>query len=61
MAHVVLYAEPNFTGASHAVAMGKARFLEASSFNDMARSVRVPTGLCVMLYEHANEFERERD
>jgi phospholipase C len=56
MAQVVLYSEPGFAGSSLTLEEGKTRLLDANSFNDMARSVRVPPGLCVMLYEHANEF-----
>lgn len=56
MTQVTLYADPGFAGLSISLEEGKTRFIDANSFNDMARSVRVPPGLCVMLYEHANEF-----
>ncbi|RPJ84173.1 MAG: hypothetical protein EHM13_05505, partial [Acidobacteria bacterium] len=56
MAQVILYSAPRFHGDSLSLEEGKTRFIDAQSFDDRAWSVRVPPGLCVMLYEHANEF-----
>ena len=47
---VVLYDEPNFTGASKVI--GPGQYL-LSDFNDRASSIKVPAGMVAYLYEHA--------
>lgn len=47
---VVLFENPNFTGASRSFGPGQ---YVLNDFNDMASSVRVPAGMVALLYEHA--------
>ena len=48
---IVIYENPNFGGRSQTLGVGEHRL---SDFNDLASSIRVPTGLVAVLYEHAD-------
>jgi len=49
---VVIFENPNFGGRAKTVGVGEYRLLD---FNDIASSIKVPTGLAAMIYEHADE------
>ena len=51
---VTLFSDRQFAGSSVPLDEGETRF--PADFNDSASSVRVASGYCAVLYEHANEF-----
>lgn len=51
---VTLFSEREFSGLSVHLNEGHTRF--TTDFNDAASSIRVTSGYCAVLYEHANEF-----
>jgi phospholipase C len=51
---VTLFSDRQFAGSSVPLDEGETRF--PADFNDSASSVRVASGYCAILYEHANEF-----
>ena len=53
--NVVLYERPNFQGRSRSFGVGQYRMFNQQDFNDQAASIRVPAGLAVQVYEHADE------
>jgi hypothetical protein len=55
MSLVSLFENPGFGGRSVSLEIGQHRFFTPDDFNDLASSVRVPAGLVVILYEHADE------
>jgi hypothetical protein len=50
---VTLFSDRQFAGSSVPLDEGETRF--PADFNDSASSVRVASGYCAVLYEHANE------
>lgn len=52
---VTVYEHVNFTGQSKSYGVGTFRFLSAADLNDMVSSIKVPAGMGVIIYEHANE------
>ncbi|MGF9763678.1 hypothetical protein AAII07_52035 [Microvirga sp. 0TCS3.31] len=52
---VTLYEDANFGGRSKALGPGEYRFFMPEDFNDVVSSIQVPSGLCAVLYEHADE------
>jgi hypothetical protein len=52
---VVIYENPNFEGRSRSFGIGKHRLFTAEDFNDLTSSIKVPEGLAVTVYEHADE------
>jgi hypothetical protein len=52
---VVLYEHANYSGASRSLSPGEYRLSGAADFNDMYSSIKVPPGLAVYIYEHADE------
>jgi len=51
---VVIYDNPNFEGRSRSFGIGNHR-LFPEKFNDLTSSIKVPAGLAVTVYEHADE------
>jgi len=51
---VILYDRANFEGPKRSFGVGKYRLTNAADFNDVASSIRVPPGLVVIVYEHAD-------
>lgn len=54
---VVIYENANFEGRSRTLAVGSYRFFTNTNgdFNDIASSIKVPTGLAAIIYERASE------
>ncbi|OSZ80581.1 hypothetical protein CAP36_04840 [Chitinophagaceae bacterium IBVUCB2] len=52
---VMLYEHANFSGQNKTFGVGDYRFFGSGDFNDLASSIKVPNGLVVVIYEHANE------
>lgn len=52
---VTIFEDANFGGRSKALAVGGYRFFTPDDFNDVVSSIRVPAGLCAVLYEHADD------
>lgn len=48
----IVFDQPNFAGGSRNLSVGNYRLTD---FNDMISSIRVPQGMAVILYEHADE------
>jgi len=51
---VILYDRANFEGLKRNFGVGKHRLSNVADFNDLASSIRVPPGLVVIVYEHAD-------
>lgn len=56
MSLVTLYSKPHFGGSQISLDEGNIRLHDEANFNDATVSVRVASGYCAILYEHANEF-----
>src|SRR5687767_2455517 len=54
-AQVTFYEQPNYSGAAKSFAPGNYRLMSATDFNDLYSSIKVPPGLGVYIYEHADE------
>lgn len=54
MSAVTLFSDRDFAGWEVPLDEGHTRF--ATDFNDVATSIRVTSGYCAVLYEHANEY-----
>ena len=55
MAQVTIYGEANFQGASASVASGEfGESLLVLHMNDVVSSIKVPTGMVAVVYEHAH-------
>ncbi len=52
---VILFENANFGGRIKALGVGQYRFHDSNDFNDMTSSLKVPAGMAVIIYEHANE------
>jgi len=52
---IVLYDLPGYGGTHKSFGAGSYRFSSPADLNDVASSVKVPPGMAVILYEHANE------
>lgn len=52
---VTLYEGVNYSGLAVPVGEGNVRYVTAEQFNDSASSIRITSGFCAVLYEHANE------
>jgi hypothetical protein len=52
---VTFYEHANYSGNSKSFAPGEYRLTGAADFNDMYSSVKVPAGMGVYIYEHADE------
>ena len=52
---VVIYEDPNFEGRSRSFGIGSHRLFTEQDFNDVTSSIKVPEGLAVIVYEHADE------
>lgn len=51
---VVIYDEANFRGRWRPFSVGRYRLFNDADFNDVASSIKVPVGLAVIVYEHAD-------
>lgn len=54
MADVTIYEHANFGGRSRVLAIGQYRLFDTTDMNDMTSSIRVPTGLVALVFEHAD-------
>jgi len=54
-ASVTIYEDPQFAGRSKALDVGEYRFFTPADFNDVVSSIKVPAGLCAVLFEHADD------
>lgn len=52
---VFIYRDSRYNGESKSVKIGSLRFFTKSDFNDDISSLKIPQGLLVLLYEHAND------
>jgi hypothetical protein len=52
---VVIYENPNFEGRSRSFGIGTHRLFTEEDFNDVTSSIKVPAGLAVIVYDHADE------
>lgn len=52
---VTIYEHGNYGGRMKSLVAGTYRFYSAADMNDMVSSLRVPAGMAVLIYEHANE------
>jgi hypothetical protein len=52
---VTVYENPHFGGRSKTLGVGQYRFFTPEDFNDVISSIKVPPGLCAMLYEDADD------
>jgi uncharacterized protein DUF1353 len=52
---VVIYENQNFEGRSRSFGIGNHRLFTTEDFNDLTSSIKVPAGLAVTVYEHADE------
>lgn len=52
---VVMYDAYNFQGSSRSFGIGQYRLFNEQDFNDLASSIRVPKGVGIIVYEHADE------
>jgi hypothetical protein len=52
---IVIYDGPNFQGPSKSFGIGQHRLFNTEDFNDSASSIKVPKGVGVIVYEHADE------
>ena len=55
IAAVTICEDANFGGRTRTLAPGGYRFFTPEDFNDVISSIRVPAGLCAVLYEHADD------
>ena len=51
---VILYENGNFAGQSKSFVAGTYRFFTPADLNDIVSSIKVPAGMAVVVYEHAN-------
>lgn len=52
---VTIYEDANFGGRSKTLAPGGYRFFMPEDFNDVVSSIKVPAGMCAVLFEHADD------
>ncbi|MBL7772485.1 MAG: hypothetical protein JNM95_06485 [Chitinophagaceae bacterium] len=53
--NIIVYENENFQGRSQSMALGNWRLIEPTSLNDAISSIKIPAGLVVIVYEHAND------